>query len=41
MVFKKGFLVDVNDENIKNTEDIRVSNVKVEKTLAALVLSTK
>ena len=34
MVFKKGSLVDVNDENIKNTEDIRVSNVKVEKTLS-------
>ena len=33
VVFKKGSLVDVNDENIKNTEDIRVSNVKVEKTL--------
>ncbi len=33
MVFKKGSLVDANDENIKNTEDIRVSNVKVEKTL--------
>ena len=28
VVFKKGSLVDVNDENIKNTEDIRVSNVK-------------
>ena len=34
VVFKKGSLVDVNDENIKNTEDIRVSNVKVEKTLS-------
>ncbi|WP_456153766.1 hypothetical protein, partial [Mogibacterium sp.] len=33
VVFKKGSLVDANDENIKNTEDIRVSNVKVEKTL--------
>lgn len=34
VVFKKGSLVDVNDENIKNTEDIRVSNIKVEKTLS-------
>ena len=34
VVFKKGSLVDANDENIKNTEDIRVSNVKVEKTLS-------
>lgn len=34
VVFKKGSLVDANDENIKNTEDIRVSNIKVEKTLS-------
>ena len=33
VVFKKRSLVDANDENIKNTEDIRVSKVKVEKTL--------
>ena len=34
VVFKTGALVDENDENIKNTEDIRVSNIKVEKTLS-------
>ena len=34
VVFKKGSLRDATSDDIKNTEDIKVSNIKVEKTLS-------